>query len=270
MSTEVVSRTVQWRITGTLFVVQSLFGAAMIATFTVTSIVAAQLSGWESLAGLPATLVLGGRALIGYPVGWIMDRYGRRPGFVLGYALAVVGALISGYAITQRSFWAFCLGAAFMGMGRGISEQTRYAAAEVYLPQHRAKVIGLLVWAGTIGSVGGPLLVEPLGKLATDYGFAIYVGPFGAAALIAMLATLLTYLFLRPDPMLIGRRLGNEPARVTEATAARPMSDYFANERLRLAVASLVIGQLVMTMIMVITPSTCITTTITSRPSRGC
>src|SRR5690606_31412916 len=36
--------------------------------------------------------------------------------------------------------------------------------------------------------------------------------------------------------------------------SARPMSEIFASNRLRLAVAALVIGQLVMTMIMVITP----------------
>jgi MFS family permease len=254
MSTSPITRQDQWRITGTLFAVQSLFGAAMIATFTVTSIVAAQLSGFESLAGLPATLVLGGRALIGYPVGWIMDNYGRRPGFVLGYFLTTVGSLWSAWAIYQLSFWQFCLGATLMGMGRGISEQTRYAAAEVHPPASRAKVIGLLVWAGTIGSVGGPLLVGPMGRLAQSYGLAAETGPFLASLVIAATATLLTFLLLRPDPLQISRQLGYEPKQTHSAQAGRPLAEIFANPNLRLAVASLVIGQLVMTMIMVITP----------------
>jgi MFS family permease len=244
----------QRRITVTLFVVQSLFGAAMIATFTVTSIVAARLSGLESLAGLPATLVLGGRALIGYPVGWIMDRYGRRPGFVLGYGLAVVGAMWGGLAIIHGAFWEFCLAAAVMGMGRGISEQTRYAAAEVYPPQQRAKVIGLLVWAGTIGSVGGPLLVGPTSRWATSVGLHEQTGPFWLAALIAAGAMVLTFLFLRPDPLSLGRHFAAPGQSHDEAATNRSLGAIFADNRLRLAIAALVIGQMVMTMIMVITP----------------
>jgi MFS family permease len=255
MPTSPISDQVRWRIVGTIFLVQSLFGAAMIATFTVTTIVAARLSGWESLAGLPPTLVMGGRALIGYPVGRIMDQYGRRVGFVLGYLLAVMGALWSALAIMQVSFVQFCLGATLLGMGRGISEQTRYAAAEIYAPARRARVIGLIVWAGTIGSVVGPLLVAPTSQWAERAGFDPASGPFWATSVIAALAMLLTLLFLRPDPLQISRQLGYEPETTAAArNDARPMREIFAHPRLRLALASLVIGQLVMTLIMVITP----------------
>lgn len=254
MSSPTISTSDRWRITGTLFTVQSLFGAAMIATFTVTTIVAARLSGFEGLAGLPGTLLLGGRALIGYPIGWIMDRHGRRPAFVLGYFLAMVGASWSAWAILQFSFWQFCLGTLLLGMGRGISEQTRYAAAEIYAPAQRARVIGLLVWAGTIGSVGGPLLVPPSGRLAAAYGFAAEIGPFLASTLIAATAMVLTFLFLRPDPLFASRQLGFDPKPAGEDEPARPIGEIFRKPTLRLAVASLVIGQLVMTMIMVITP----------------
>lgn len=254
MSINAVTNAVRWRITGTLFVIQSLFGGAMIATFTVTSIIAARLSGYESLAGLPATLVLGGRALIGYPVGWVMDKHGRRAGFVLGYSLATLGAIWSAIAITQLSFWQFCLGSTVMGMGRGISEQTRYAAAEIYPPAQRARIIGLLVWAGTIGSVGGPLLVGPSNQLATQLGFDGQSGPFGVTAIIAALATLMTFLFLRPDPLQISRQLGYEQTSTQAEQPARSLREIFSHPYLRLAVASLAIGQLVMTLIMVITP----------------
>lgn len=254
MSIPLISARDRFRITGTLFVVQSLFGAAMIATFTVTTIVAARLSGFESLAGLPGTLLLGGRALIGYPIGWIMDKHGRRPAFVLGYLLATVGAIWSAWAILQFSFWQFCLGTMLLGMGRGISEQTRYAAAEIYAPAQRARVIGLLVWAGTLGSVGGPLLVGPSSRLATMYGLQAEIGPFWVSILIAATAMVLTFLFLRPDPLVASRQLGFDPKPARDDTRARPIGEIFRKPTLRLALASLVIGQLVMTMIMVITP----------------
>jgi MFS family permease len=254
MSTNTVSPHIQRRIAATLFSVQSLFGAALFATFTLTSIVAVRLSGHESWAGVPSMLLLGGRAMIGYPVGWIMDRYGRRPGFVLGYLLSAVGAAWSAYAIVQLSFWEFCLGATLMGMGRGISEQTRYAAAEVYPPHQRARVIGWLVWAGTLGSVGGPLLVGPSSQVAGRLGVDPHAGPFLAAAGMAVIAMLLTLLFLRPDPMAIGRQLAGEQQEKQANVFARPIGAIFANPMVRWAVAAMVIGQLVMTLIMVITP----------------
>lgn len=249
-----VSPAVQRRITVTLFVVQSIFGAAMIATFTLTSIVAARLSGFESLAGVPSTLVLGGRAFIGYPIGWVMDHHGRRPAFVIGYALGIVGMLISAWAIMRSSFWLFCVGAAVIGMGRGISEQTRYAAAEVYPPSQRAKVIGWLVFAGTIGSIGGPLLVPPSSGWVASFGLDPQTGPFVLAAFLSCFALALTFFFLRPDPLVIGRQMDDSQQTNQAIVPARPLGEIFANNAVRLAVASMVIGQLVMTLIMVITP----------------
>ncbi|RIK56926.1 MAG: MFS transporter [Chloroflexi bacterium] len=253
-SSNSVSPYIQRRITATLFGVQSLFSAGLFATFVITSIVAVRLGGHESWAGVPAMLLLGGRALIGYPVGWVMDRYGRRPGLILGYLLSATGAAWSASAVIQFSFWQFCLGAALMGMGRGISEQSRYVAAEIYPQPRRARVIGLLVWAGTIGAVGGPLLVEPSSSVTETLGVDAQAGPFLIAAVIALIAMLLIWLFLRPDPMLIGRQLAGEPTAKQDRSQARPAGEIFASPRLRLALAGMVIGQLVMTLIMVITP----------------
>lgn len=253
MDKPTVSPAIQRRITWTLFIVQSLFGAAQFVTFTLTSIVATRLSGLESLAGIPATLVLGGRSFIGYPVGWVMDRYGRRPGFVLGYGLGIVGAVISVFAVLHLSFWQFCLGSLFLGMGRGISEQTRYAAAEVYPPARRAFIIGVLIWAGTVGSILGREIVGPSTALAEQYGVDTQVGPYAASVVLAILAMVITYLFLRPDPRDVGLQLS--PASTHKADGpTRPLREIFASRQLQLAVAAMVIGQLIMTLIMVITP----------------
>jgi MFS family permease len=72
----------------TLLAGQSLFSAAMILTFTVASIQAVDLAdGNEIWTGIPSTVALVASALISYPVGWIMDAYGRRVGLVMGYLL---------------------------------------------------------------------------------------------------------------------------------------------------------------------------------------
>jgi predicted MFS family arabinose efflux permease len=115
-------------------------------------------------------------------------------------------------------------------------------------------VIGLLVWAGTIGSVMGPLLVGPSSRWAEQAGFPASSGPYWLTGLVALVAMALLFLFLRPDPLQLSRQLGYEQQPAQADVAVRPLRDIYANPRLRLAVAALVIGQLVMTMIMLITP----------------
>ncbi|NKQ35485.1 MAG: MFS transporter [Chloroflexi bacterium] len=93
MTVTAVPNTVRQRITGALFTSQSLFSAAIIASFTLTPIIAADLSGSDSTAGIPSTLTLLGRAAAAYPLGWLMDKAGRRLGLSGGlYAGAFRGS----------------------------------------------------------------------------------------------------------------------------------------------------------------------------------
>ncbi len=254
MPISTVSESVQKRITTTLFLSQSLFGAAMIASFTLMAIVAAHLSGSDTAAGVPPMLVMLGRSAAAYPVGWLMDRVGRRPGLSLGYMLAMLGALLSVVSIISGSFIGFCVSSVLFGMGRGTSEQARFVAAEVYLPDRQAKVIGLIVFAGTIGAIGGPLLVDPSGRLAASYGLHAHTGPYLTATVFAALSMVLTFILLRPDPMTVGRRLAVHRQAHEADSPARSLRLIFAAGTVRLAVTAMVIGQLVMTLIMVITP----------------
>jgi MFS family permease len=102
MTKNPISESVSRRIVGSLFITQSLFSAAFIASFTIMSITAAELSGSDSMAGVPSTLALLARAATAYPIGWLMDRIGRRMGLSLGYALGGVGVVIAALSIFNR------------------------------------------------------------------------------------------------------------------------------------------------------------------------
>ncbi|MDA0744922.1 MAG: MFS transporter [bacterium] len=254
MNSELISRSVQRRMTVTLFAAQSLFSASTIMSFTLMPILAAQLSGSDGAAGVPPTMMMLGRAVAAYPVGWLMDRVGRRPGLTLGYFLAALGAALSVFSVGWVSFAGFCAGSLLMGMGRGVSEQARFVAAEVQAPDRRASTIGLIVFAGTVGAVGGPLLVDPSGQIAALFGMQAHAGPYLLGTVFTALAMGLTFVFLRPDPMYLGRTMtGGLQGRAGEEVG-RPLMEIFADGTVRLGVASMVIGQLVMTLIMVITP----------------
>lgn len=243
------------RLVGVLFLGQSVFSAAQILTFALLPIVASQLSGSEALAGIPSTLTLLGRAVAAFPVGWLMDRLGRRFGLATGFMLCTLGSVLSALAIGWLSFPFFLLGVLVAGMGRGIGEQARFAAAEVEISDRRAKAIGWVVFAGTIGAVAGPRLLGPAETLATRLSLPIEMGPFLLGAFLFYLAFMLTVVFLRPDPMHVGRALdAAQPQDDAPPLAVRPLRAIFADWNVRLALLAMTVGQLVMTTLMVITP----------------
>jgi MFS family permease len=243
------------RITGTIFLTESLFSAAFLAAVTLLSINAATLGGGDQYAGIPSTIALLGRAAIAIPIGILMDRAGRRPALMLGYLSGALGFAISAVSVGWSSFLLLCLGAGFAGIANGASQQARYIASEVWPSDNRARVIGLIVFAGTIGAIFGPLLVGPTGVLAEQLGASVYAGPYWFGAILTLVAALLIFVLLRPDPMQLShRREADRQATSGAPIVARPLRTIFALPFVQLAVAAMVVGQLVMTMIMVITP----------------
>jgi MFS family permease len=255
----IIGPTVRRRIVSVIFAVSSLVAAAQVAYFTLMPIIAADLSGRASAAGLPSTAGLLFRAIAAYPLGWLMGRAGRRTGLVAGLLFGLAGTALSAWAIGASSFWLFTLGAGAAGVARGAADLSRYAAAEVSPPDNRARVIGWIVFAGTIGALAGPLLVTPAVALAGRAGLTPEAGPFWAAAAVLGVSAALTFVFLRPDPLTISRQLEADEAARPEAGAAnrgpgRPLARLLRQPHVLLGMAAMTIGQLVMVMIMVITP----------------
>lgn len=248
------------RIASILFIAQSFFSASTIAAFTLSPIIVSQLSGTEATAGWPNTIGLIGRAAFAYPFGRMLDHYGRRLSLSFGYSLAVIGATISALSIFNNSFIGFMLGAMLLGMARASGDQSRYVAAEVYPIARRARVIGLIVFAGTIGAVLGPQLVPISGAWMEARGISEYVGPFVVAGLLTLASTTIIFLFLRPDPKDVGEQVAVEeaalhPESIDNIVAdRRPLREIFAMPMVQLAVLSMTIGYFVMAFLMVITP----------------
>ncbi|MEZ4866092.1 MAG: MFS transporter [Caldilineaceae bacterium] len=251
-----VSISVQRRLTYVLFAAQSIIGAGQILSFTFLPIVAATLTGDERWVGVPPTMTMAGRAIAAYPMGWLMDRVGRRAGLAIGYFTAAMGGLICVWAIMQNSFLLFCLGAACNGVARSSGEQARFAAAEIVPPERRAKAIGMIVFAGTVGALGAPLITNPAGAFAETYGFLRATGPYMMASGLALLAGLVVFTLLRPDPKQIGLAVAAHSTHQSQnaLSVARPLRQIFATPAVFTATIVLVVSQLVMTLIMVIAP----------------
>jgi MFS family permease len=247
------------RILVILFIAQCLGSAALIANATVNSIVGAKLSGRDDLAGLPGTLLLFGAAVAAPWAGRLMQRLGRRPGLALGFFVGALGMVVSGVAIVAHIFPLFLLGLLLVGGARGAVDQSRYAAADAQIPDRRARAISTVVFAGTVGAVAGPALVDPSGDLLGSFAFDPLAGPMWSGALLFGLAGLLILALLRPDPRDIGRAIAiahpEQPlaSGTLDGGAARPLRAIVRLPAAWLALTAMVIGQGVMVLVMSVT-----------------
>lgn len=246
------------RLLYTLFIAQSLFSAGQIAIFTLIAIVATQLSGTESAAGLPSSTQTFTQAFAAFPIAVVMGRFGRRVGLTMGYALGAVGAVVGIIAILQGVFPLLLLSAAFLGMSRASADQSRFAAGELFPKDMRARMIGRVIFAGTIGAVAGPALVDPAGRVAASLGLPADSGPWLIAFGLYGLASLLILLVLRPDPMRIGRAIADEEEQVEAVDSprqpVRPLRTLLMLPTVQLAILSILVSQTVMVVLMVLTP----------------
>ncbi|NJN18490.1 MAG: MFS transporter [Oscillochloris sp.] len=244
------------RITATLFASQSLASAAIIAAFTVSAIIIVDLSGTEASAGLPSTLTLAGAAFAAYPAGRMMQRFGRRIGLSLGFLFGLVGMGLGAVAVLLPSFVVFLFGLLFIGVARGFVDQSRYAAADAAPISERARAISLVVFAGTVGAIGGPLLVGPLGVLATQFGLPELIGPLLGGAILFGLGGLVILALLFPEPQKIAQALAAAETRTGTAApegTAHNIADVLRIPAGRTALVAMVIGQMVMVLIMSVT-----------------
>ena len=242
------------KITFTLFLSQSVVSAALITTGTVNSIVGAELSGMIALAGLPVTVMLVAAALGALSWGVLIEKIGRRRGLGIGLILGIFGGLFSALAVWQKLYLLYLLGMALFGLAQSAMQLERFAAAEVNPPDKRGKAIATVVLGGTVGSVAGPLLVGPAGVFASRFGLDELVGPYGSALVLFAIGAVIIFTWLRPDPTEIAKEIGRKDQTAdTVIKQARPLSEIIKQPGVLVAITSMVIGQAVMVMIMVIT-----------------
>lgn len=200
-------RQVQRRTVVLLSVAQVFAGLGTGATVSIGSILAVELSGSAAWAGAVATVMTLGAALAALPLASLADRRGRRIGQVLGLSAALLGAVLIMLSVVTGQFVLLVLGAAGIGVGTAASLQARFAAVDLADPEHRGRSLSTVVWAVTVGAVAGPNLIQPGAAVGVALGLPPIAGPFVISAAGLLLATVLLFFGLRPDPLLLAREL---------------------------------------------------------------
>jgi MFS family permease len=229
----------------------------------VGSLLAEDIGGSAELAGLGGTFQVLGGALIAVPMARVMARRGRRPGLLLGYALGMVGAVLLTLSGVWRSFPLLLVGSVFFGGATTSNSQARYAAADLAEDAHRGRDLSLVVWATTLGAVFGPNLVGVAGRVADTLGIPALTGPFVFSLVGFLVASVLLWLLLRPDPLLVAREraaaaLGDEggPHEPEEAhgSVVRGIREVVARPAALLGLITMALGHMTMVSVMVMTP----------------
>ena len=209
LMTESGVRQVQRRTVVLLSAAQVFGGIGTGATVSIGSILAVELSGSSAWAGAVATVMTLGAALAALPLAALADRRGRRIGQVAGLSAALLGTLLMVLSVVWGVFVLLVLGAAGIGVGTAASLQARFAAVDLADAEHRGRALSAVVWAVTVGAVAGPNLIQPGTVVGEALGLPPVAGPFIISGAGLLVATVLLFAGLRPDPLLLARSLAS-------------------------------------------------------------
>lgn len=182
--------------------VQALGGVANGVALGVGSLLVAQVTGREELAGLAATLLTLGGAGLAVPLARLAHRRGRRIALTAGSLLALLGTVLLAVGGTLGSPWIVLPGFLVLGGAMAVNLQSRFAATDLSQPARRGRDLALVVWMTTIGVIVGPNLIAPGDVLGMALGLPHLVGAYVISGTATALMAAVLWIFLRPDPLL--------------------------------------------------------------------
>lgn len=256
-------RTAHRRTVRVLAASQIAGGLGIGASVSVGGLLALDISGSEIWAGGSTTAVTLGAAAMALPLAAVAARSGRRRSLSIAWGLAALGAFIVVLAAILASYVLLVVGMLVLGSGNAANYQSRYAATDLALPERRSRDLSLIVWSSTVGTVLGPNLTEPGRVVADLLNIPPLVGPFVFAAVGMLVAAVLLLSLLRPDPLLLSRRLADPvapeptPGPLTADPAHHPGSVWSTVRRspgARLGMSAVVVSHAVMVAVMTMAP----------------
>jgi MFS family permease len=220
-----------------LFACQALMNAVMSGQTIMASLVGYKLSG-TALNTLPMAIQMVAVMCASLLAGYAFPRLGRRGGFWLGCGIMMCGSLTFAAGVYTRNFPLYCLGAVPAGLGFGLSQHLRFAAAEVADTHAKARAISLVLAGGVIAAIIGPEMVKRTNALIPDYVF------------------LATYLYLPILPVITAVLLSfvQVPPAQKKVGVAVPFRVIFARPNFIAAVVSSLVGYGTMNLVMASTP----------------
>lgn len=253
-----------WVPLAVLIVNQLLAGVGVASGIAVGGVLARELTGAVTLAGLAQTASVLGAGLVAIPMARLATRLGRHWALASGYGFALIGALLVVAAAASGILPVLFLGLGAFGAASAAGLQARFAAIEVAAPGYEARSMSWVLWATTIGSVAGPNLSTLGAQLGQSLGIEPLAGPFLFSAVAFAASTLLAAFLLRTPP---AGRLAADKHDAPDAAGPRPavappvrtleaLRIALRSPRAAVGVVAIVCSHTVMVGVMVMTPVT--------------
>ena len=162
----------------------------------------------EGLLGLGPAIVLTAGAIAALPAGRAMDRLGRVPVLVAGFATGAAGCALAALGSAEAFAPAVLGGLLCVGASSSTALLARTAAGDMYPPERRARGIGSILFGAVFGAILGPAVFSPLlsgreleGEVLAQLWLA------GSAFMVDGAGIVLC---VRPDPKRIAEILGGD------------------------------------------------------------
>jgi len=223
-----------------LVAAQAFLGAQMPMIFLVGGLAGTSLASNICLATLPISMIVLGSMLAATPISWVMQRFGRRAGFLLGAAGGAVGGAVAAYGLYLASFPVYLAGSFLTGIYMSAQGFYRFAAADTASDDFRPRAISYVMAGGLVSAVIGPQLAS-----ATSTSFAVpFLGTYVAVVALNIIGSSLFFFIDIPKP----------PLPDADGPRARTRWELLTTPRIAVAVICAMVAYALMNLVMTSTP----------------
>ena len=223
-----------------LVAAQAILGAQLPMNFVAGGLAGLSLAPTPLLATLPISLIVFGSMTTAPWLSPLMQRRGRRFGFVLGALAGAAGAALAVAGLLWASFGTLLAGAYLTGIFMSSLGFYRFAATDTASDAFRPKAISYVMAGGLLSAIVGPQLV----KLTADATVIPFLATYGAVVLLN-LAGLWLFLLLDIPPA---------PAPRADAPRGRTRMELLRSPAILVSVVCAMVAYALMNLVMTSTP----------------
>ena len=225
-----------------LVLAQAFLGAQMPMIFVIGGLAGGQLASNPCFATLPISMIVFGSMTTAPWLSPLMQRNGRRFGFMLGAFAGAMGAAVAAYGLYLGSFPLLLAGSYLTGIYMSAQGFYRFAATDAASEEFRPKAISYVMAGGLISAIVGP----QLNKLMAESFVVPFLGTY--IAIIALnLAGMALFLWLD-----LPKGVKADPA--TPPIAGRSRMELLRDPRILVAVICGMVSYALMNLVMTSTP----------------
>ena len=223
-----------------LVLAQAFLGAQMPMIFTIGGLAGQSLASNACWATLPISMIVLGSMLSATPISGIMQKYGRRVGFLIGVTGGMLGAAIGSYGLYVASFPIFLLGSLFTGVYMSAQGFYRFAAADTASDAFRPKAISYVMAGGLVSAIIGPQIVK-----ATSDAFVVpFMGTYLAVIALNLFGALI----------FLGLDIPRPEKAAADAPKGRSRMELLRTPRVAVAMICALVSYALMNLVMTSTP----------------